>query len=148
VVHLATHGFVNPSEPTSSGIVLCPDGEGTEDGYFQTLEVMALPMDVGLVVLSACESGRGQIGRGEGVVGLSRAFLASGTRAIVASLWPVSDESTARLMEEFYGRMFGKRQPAADALNGACLVLIDDPRHSHPFHWSSFVVIGLEDSPW
>jgi CHAT domain-containing protein/tetratricopeptide (TPR) repeat protein len=148
VVHLATHGFVDPSEPTSSGIVLCPDVEGTEDGYFQTLEVMALPMDVGLVVLSACESGRGQIGRGEGVVGLSRAFLASGTRAIVASLWPVSDESTARLMEEFYGRMFENRQPAVDALNEARLVLIDDPRHSHPFHWSSFVVIGLEDSPW
>ncbi len=148
VAHLATHGIVNRAEPTSSCIVLCPDAAGTEDGYFQTLEVMSQPMDVGLIVLSACESARGEIGRGEGVVGLSRAFLASGARGLIASLWAVSDESTARLMEEFYGRMLKGRQPAGQALNDARFALMKDTRYAHPYHWSAFVVIGLEDAPW
>lgn len=148
VVHLATHGIVDAAEPSASGIVLCPDVRGTEDGYLQTLEVMSLPMRVGLVVLSACESARGQIGRGEGVVGLSRAFLASGAQGIIASLWPVSDESTARLMAEFYKRMLKDKHPASRAINEARLVLMADSRYAHPFHWSPFVMIGLEDSPW
>jgi CHAT domain-containing protein len=128
--------------------VLCPDEERIEDGYLQTLEVMSLPMDVGLVVLSACESARGQIGRGEGVVGLGRAFLASGANGLVASLWPVSDESTAKLMQEFYGHMAAGKRPASQALTQARLTMMNDDRYSHPFHWSSFVVIGTEGSPW
>jgi CHAT domain-containing protein len=148
VAHLATHGIVNRTEPTASCIVLCPDADGTEDGYFQTLEVMSQPMNIGLVVLSACESARGRIGRGEGVVGLSRAFLASGCGGLVASLWAVSDESTARLMETFYGRMLIDRQPAGKALNEARLELMKDKRYAHPYHWSAFIVTGLEDTPW
>ncbi len=148
VVHLATHGILDPADPAASCIVLCPDGEHIEDGYLQTLEVMSLHMDVGLVVLSACESARGRIGRGEGVVGLSRAFLASGARGLVASLWPVSDESTARLMEEFYRQMLHEKHPAGGALNEARLAMMNDDRFAHPFHWSSFVVIGTEGSPW
>ena len=148
IVHLATHGLVDPLEPAASCIVLCPDEERIEDGYLQTLEVMSLPMDVGLVVLSACESARGQIGRGEGVVGLGRAFLASGANGLVASLWPVSDESTAKLMQEFYGHMVAGKRPASQALTQARLTMMSDDRYSHPFHWSSFVVIGTEGSPW
>jgi CHAT domain-containing protein len=148
IAHLATHGIINLAEPTSSCIVLCPDAERTEDGYFQTLEVMSQPMDVGLVVLSACESAGGRIGRGEGVVGLSRAFLASGPRGLVASLWPVSDESTARLMEDLYARMLGGKEPAGVALNEARLELMNDDRFAHPYYWSAFVAIGLEDAPW
>jgi CHAT domain-containing protein/Tfp pilus assembly protein PilF len=148
IVHLAAHGMVDPAEPTASCIALCPDKEGTENGYFQTLEVMSTQMDVGLIVLSACESARGRIGRGEGVVGLSRAFLASGTQGIVASLWAVSDESTAKLMKEFYRRMLEDKRPAGRALNDARFALMEDSRYAHPFHWSSFVVIGLERAPW
>ena len=148
VAHLATHGIVNRAEPIASCVVLCPDADDTEDGYFQTLEVMSQPMDIGLVVLSACESARGRIGRGEGVVGLGRAFLASGAGGLVASLWAVSDQSTARLMEEFYGRMLNEKQPAGQALNAARLEMMKDPRCSHPYHWSAFVVVGLEDMPW
>jgi CHAT domain-containing protein len=81
-------------------------------------------------------------------VGLSRAFLASGTDGIVASLWAVSDESTAILMGEFYERMLRKKRPAGRALNEARLALLEDARYAHPFYWSPFVVIGLESSPW
>jgi CHAT domain-containing protein len=147
VVHLATHGMVDPAEPAASSIALCPDSAGAEDGYFRTLEVMSSPMDVGLVVLSACESARGEIGRGEGVVGFSRAFLAAGAHCLVASLWPVSDESTAALMETFYKRMFTKKEQVGRALNSARLSLMADTRYAHPYYWSPFVVIGSEYSP-
>jgi CHAT domain-containing protein len=147
VVHLAAHGIIDAAEPTASSVALCP-GEGSgEDGYFKTLEIMACPMHAGLVVLSACESARGEIGRGEGVVGLSRAFLASGSACVVASLWPVSDESTSILMREFYRQMTDKKKPAGRAMNEARYALMQDTRYAHPFHWSSFVVIGLEDAP-
>jgi CHAT domain-containing protein len=148
VIHLATHGIVDRAEPIASAIALCPDPAGTEDGYLRTLEVMSLPMDAGLVVLSACESARGEIARGEGVVGFGRAFLAAGTRTIVASLWAVSDESTAILMEAFYREMAAKKQPAGRALNDARFSLMADPRYAHPYYWSPFVAMGCEYKPW
>jgi CHAT domain-containing protein len=148
ILHLATHGLVDPVEPAASSVVLCPDPDGGEDGYLYTLEILNLPLDVGLVVVSACESGRGRLGRGEGVVGLSRAFVASGAGGIVASLWAVSDKSTAELMKHLYERMLGEKKPAGIALREARLALLDDPEHAHPFYWSPFVVIGTDKSPW
>jgi CHAT domain-containing protein/predicted negative regulator of RcsB-dependent stress response len=146
VVHLATHGLVDPVEPIRSNVALSPGDH--EDGYFYTLEILATPVRSQLVVMSACESARGQISRGEGVVGLSRAFLASGAGSVVASLWAVSDESTAELMRNFYDRMFGKKRSASRALNEARLALIDSEKYSHPFFWSPFVVTGTERAPW
>ena len=108
-------------------------------------------LNVGLVVASACESARGRVGRGEGVVGLSRAFMAAGSRGVVASLWAVSDESTAVLMKAFYEQMLGKKKPATEALNTARLALIEDEdgAYAHPFYWSPFIVIGAGDkTPW
>jgi len=146
VVHLATHGLVDANEPERSSVVLAA-GEN-EDGYFHTLEILATPTRSRLVVMSACESARGKVSRGEGVVGLSRAFLASGAGSVVASLWAVSDESTAELMKAFYDRMLGKKRSASRALNEARLALIETDKYSHPFYWSPFVVTGTERSPW
>ena len=128
--------------------MLCPDAEGREDGYLYTLEILSLPMDVGLVVVSACESARGRVSRSEGVVGLSRAFLASGAEGLVASLWAVSDESSAELMKEFYDSMLDEKRTAVAALNDARLALIRHPDYGHPFYWSPFIMIGTEKSPW
>ena len=119
-----------------------------EDGYLHTLEILNLPLNVGLVVASACESARGRVGRGEGVVGLSRAFVASGAYGIVASLWAVSDKSTSVLLTHFYEGMLGNKRPASAALKEARLALMDDPAYAHPFYWSPFVVIGSERAPW
>lgn len=148
ILHLATHGLIDPVEPAASSIVLCPDPDGVEDGYLRTLEILDMPLDVGLVVASACESARGRVGRGEGVVGLSRAFLASGARGVVASLWAVSDKSTCELMNHFYEGMLDKKKPACIALRDARLALIDDAAYAHPFYWSPFIVIGADKSPW
>ncbi len=146
VVHLATHGLIDGAEPARSSIALAP--EGTEDGYLYTLEILATPTQSRLVVMSACETARGRVSRGEGVVGLSRAFLGAGAQSVVASLWTVSDESTAELMKVFYDRMFGKKHSASRALDEARLALIENDRFSHPFFWSAFVVTGTERAPW
>jgi CHAT domain-containing protein/Tfp pilus assembly protein PilF len=146
VLHLATHGLVDAAEPARSSVVLAP-GEG-EDGYYRTLEILSTRVPGALVVMSACESARGRVSRGEGVVGLSRAFLAAGAGSVVASLWSVSDQSTARLMKTFYERMFSKKEPAARALNEARIALLEDERYSHPFFWSPFIVTGTERAPW
>ncbi|MEE9271363.1 MAG: CHAT domain-containing protein, partial [Candidatus Krumholzibacteria bacterium] len=148
ILHLATHGLINPLEPASSSIALCTSDGSSEDGYLHTLEILSLPLDVGLVVLSACETARGKVSRGEGVVGLSRAFIASGAGGVVASLWAVSDESTAQLMDKFYERMLGKKHPAGKALNEARLAMIKTDDFAHPFYWSPFIVIGTDRSPW
>jgi CHAT domain-containing protein len=145
---LATHGLVDPIEPISSSVVLCPDSSAGEDGYLHTLEILSLPMDVGLVVASACESARGRVSRGEGVVGLSRAFIAAGAGGVVASLWAVSDESTAEFMSDFYEKMLGKNKTACESLKYARLEMIKNPRYAHPFYWSAFIVIGTDKSLW
>jgi len=146
IVHLATHGLIDPLDPVSSSVALCPD-DG-DDGYLHTLEILSVPVNVGLVVLSACESARGRIGRGEGVEGLSRAFIAAGAHAVVASLWPVSDESTATLMKEFYKGMLNDKEPAAEAMRRARLAMLESEKFSHPFYWAPFVVVGTSSAPW
>ncbi len=148
IVHLATHGLVDPHQPSASGIALCEPEGGKEDGMLHTLEIASLTLDGGLVVMSACESARGRLSRSEGVVGLSRAFLASGVDGVVASLWAVSDKSTAALMKEMYRHMIGEKRPAAHALWEARCELLKIPEYAHPFHWSPFIAIGTQTSPW
>jgi CHAT domain-containing protein len=148
ILHLATHGLVDPVDPAASSVALCPDDATGDDGYLHTLEILSATVEAGLVVLSACESARGRIGRGEGVVGLSRAFIAAGARGVVASLWPVSDKSTAALMAEFYKGMLKDKQPATVAMRRARLALLNREEFSHPFHWAPFVVVGTSAAPW
>jgi CHAT domain-containing protein len=145
VVHLATHGLIDPAEPMRSCVAL---GAGPDDdGYLYSLEILALPLDNPMVVLSACESALGRLERGEGVVGLTRSFLGAGAQGVVASLWPVSDASTATLMAEFYDSMWTGRS-AAVALRDARSTLLEDERWGHPYFWSAFVLIGTETMPW
>jgi CHAT domain-containing protein/Tfp pilus assembly protein PilF len=148
VVHFATHGLVNPAEPSASSVVLCPDPSAVEDGYLHTREILTMKSDAGVVVVSACESALGRVARGEGVIGLSRAFIAGGARGVVASLWAVSDESTSELMNVFYEKMMGEKRPAGQAMHSARLALIRSGKYSHPFYWSPFIVIGTDESPW
>ncbi|MDH3198097.1 MAG: CHAT domain-containing protein [Candidatus Krumholzibacteria bacterium] len=148
VIHLATHGLVDASDPSASSVVLARAEGSDEDGYLHVGEIAASRATAAVVVMSACESATGRVTRGEGVLGLSRAFLASGAGAVVASLWAVSDESTAALMRTAYERMLGQKKPAAEALQFARAELMDDPRYQHPFYWSPFIVIGTERSPW
>ncbi len=110
------------------------------DGVLTALEVLGLRLSgTQLVVLSACETGVGEIHAGEGVYGLRRAFQEAGVKSVVNSLWPVSDEGTRRLMTSFYKNMFNG-MPPRKALKSAQLTLLNS-EWSSPYYWSSFVLV-------
>lgn len=121
ILHFAAHGLVNEGAPQYSGIVLCP-GSG-EDGFLTAKEILGLKIKPNHVTLSACETGKGEIARGEGVIGLARAFLYAGAKDMLVSLWRVDDFATSKLMGQFY-RFLSKGKPANEALRLAKIELI------------------------
>jgi CHAT domain-containing protein len=141
LLHLAVHGVVEDRSPLFSCLVLAPDAQN--DGLLEMREVIELQLHADLAVLSACDSGRGRIAPGEGVVGLSWAFLAAGCPATIVSQWKVDSAATAKLMVEFHRRLlaYGMRRKA-EALRGAKLALLKDRRYRAPFYWAPFVLIG------
>jgi len=141
-LHFATHGIIDEDKPDLSSLVLTSRKDSGEDGYLQAQEIFSLKLNPDLVVLSACQTGLGKLIRGEGMVGLTRAFMYAGTPSVVVSLWSVSDISTADLMEEFYKNLIKNKLSKTDALRKAQLSLISDPKYSHPFYWAPFILIG------
>jgi len=144
-VHLACHGIVDPERPTLSSLALTP--AGADDGYLTALEVLDLPASADLVVLSACETGRGRIVAGEGIVGLTRSFMFAGAPRVVCSLWKVDDEATGALMTTFY-QLWNPRDgapglPTAEALRRAQDAVRAQPRWRHPYFWAAWVLWGL-----
>ncbi|MCC5887168.1 MAG: CHAT domain-containing protein [Gammaproteobacteria bacterium] len=112
------------------------------DGILTALEVLGLDLSgTELAVLSACDTGIGEIHEGEGVYGLRRAFQEAGVRQVVTSLWEVSDAGTQALMTAFYERMFAG-MPPREAFRAAQLELLESPRWGYPFIWSAFVIVG------
>jgi CHAT domain-containing protein/tetratricopeptide (TPR) repeat protein len=144
VLHLATHGLLNDRSPMYSQIVLAPPGEGAkEDGFLEAWELMNLDLNADLAILSACETGRGRIGNGEGVIGLMWALFVAGVPATVVSQWQVDDKATEELMVEFHRQLQSpKRQSKAEALRQAALKLLKQERYRHPFNWAGFVLVG------
>lgn len=144
-IHLAAHGILNEDNPQLSGIVLSQDQDPMEDGFLQTREIFNLKLSADLVVLSACRTGLGKIVDGEGIIGLTRAWMYAGTPSLVVSLWSVNDRSTSRLMEQFYRNIRHERD-FSDSLRAAKLNLIEEGEeaYSNPYFWAGFVLIGEE----
>jgi CHAT domain-containing protein/tetratricopeptide (TPR) repeat protein len=164
-LHFACHGVLDENFPINSGLVLSvpPDPkEGQDDGVLQAWEIIEkVRLDADLVTLSACETGLGKEEGGEGLVGLTRAFQYAGARSVLASLWAVSDESTADLMSRFYGHLKAG-EAKVDALRAAQLEMIGGARQTgsnqtremggiaarsasntaHPFRWAAFQLVG------
>lgn len=159
-IHLACHGFVDSENPDGTGIALSP-GEN-DDGFFTIGDALELDLDCALVVLSACQTARGRLRGGEGVESLARAFLYSGSRGVIASLWPVDDQAASRTMADFYVRWLGEGAQPPEALRLAKRslrlgeaepgTLRGVKRRSgskkivdagHPFYWAPFIHIGL-----
>jgi tetratricopeptide (TPR) repeat protein len=152
VIHLATHGALETALPMSSGIMLTPPqnepaiGETDNDGALQAWEIFSqLKLRAELVVLSACDTARGEVVKGEGVVGLTRALEYAGARSIVATQWSVSSgESTTQLMQEFHKNL-RKGEAKDEALKDAMAVVRKE--HPHPFYWAPFILLGDPDNP-
>ena len=144
-LHLATHTLINEEHLELTGIALSNfDSEGRrQDGFLRTYEIYRLRLLADLVVLSSCQSGLGKEVKGEGLVGLTHAFMYAGVPRVVASLWTVSDNPTAQLMAQFYREMLknGQVSPAA-ALRSAQLSMSKDKRWESPYFWSGFVLQG------
>jgi CHAT domain-containing protein/tetratricopeptide (TPR) repeat protein len=138
-LHIASHGVVDTDTPQFSSLVFSPGKGG--DPFWQTFEIFNANVPSELVCLSACETGLGKIVSGEGIVGLTRAFLYAGAAAVCVSLWKVAEESSPRLMECFYGRLLAG-EPTARSLQQAQLKLLDEGLYTHPYWWAPFVVVG------
>ncbi|MFO0931409.1 MAG: CHAT domain-containing protein [Planctomycetota bacterium] len=146
-VHFACHGLVSPDRPALSSLALTPDGEN--DGFLTALEVLQLEIPSDLVVLSACETGKGRIAGGEGILGLTRAFMYAGSPRVICSLWKVDDAATAALMTKFYElwnpKDGSKGLPTAEALRQAQAFVRGHEKWKHPYYWAAWVLWGLPD---
>jgi len=145
VLHLAAHGVLDDMNPLYSRLLLATESD-SEDGFLEAREIMKLDLHADLAVLSACQTARGQVGSGEGLIGMSWALFIAGTSTTVASQWKVDSASTARLMIDFHRNLqseSGSSQTSpAEALRRAAIKLMADPHYRHPFFWSGFVVVG------
>ena len=129
--------------PQFSGLVLSLVGNKSgDDGFLRMGEVFNLRLGAPLVMLSACESGLGKVKRGEGVIGLSRAFMYAGASTVGVTLWSVADKPTAELMTDFYQRLLGPNPSASEAIREAQLAMISGKKYSAPFYWAPFVLVG------
>jgi CHAT domain-containing protein/tetratricopeptide (TPR) repeat protein len=141
-VHVATHGYLSPSVPALSAIVLSPTDVGPgADGYLTAAELPAYHFDSDLIVLSACETGRGTELAGEGIMGLPYALFVAGNRSAILTLWKVVDDSTARFVAQVFAQVAAGAAPPV-ALARTKRQFLRDPRYSHPLHWAGFVLYG------
>lgn len=148
VLHFATHGVLDNRHPMNSHVMLTPGEAAGEDGLLEAWEMMNLDLHEEVVVLSACETARGAISRGEGLIGMGWALFVAGSPTTVASLWKVDSESTSRLMVDFHRRLRrrlageGGAKTKAGALREAMIESMRRPQTRHPFYWAGFVMFG------
>jgi CHAT domain-containing protein/lipopolysaccharide biosynthesis regulator YciM len=164
VLHLATHGVLDDADPMYSALMLArpqardagaSEPRVTDDGRLEARELMDLRLDADLVVLSACETARGRIGAGEGLLGLSWALLVAGARDVVVSQWQVDATSTSQLMVDLHRELTRAARAArvtrsapappdvGAALQHAVRRLMRTPRYRHPFYWAAFRTVGV-----
>ena len=144
VLHVATHGVLNPKDPAFSGFFLSmvDDSGRPQNGFITTPDIYSLNAPVDLVVLSACRTGLGKGVRGEGLIGLTSGFMHAGASSVAATLWKVDDRATSELMEHFYTNMLEKGLRPADALRAAQNTLRQDKRWQSPHYWAAFTLQG------
>lgn len=147
IVHLAVHGFSDSRFPDRSGLVLGVDRASDNDGLLLIPEIMRLHFNADLVTLSACDTGIGKVEGEEGITNLAEAFLVSGARAVVASLWSADDTFTSDLMKRFYAHL-AQGEDKATALREAKVDLLNKYGNQlSPYYWGAFVLIGDGGSP-
>jgi CHAT domain-containing protein len=144
IIQFATHGILNDVSPMYSHLVLARNEvNAAEDGLLEAWEMKDLKLNADMVILSACDTARGKISNGEGVVGMTWAMFIAGAPTTVASQWKVESSSTTEFMLEFHRQMLGKQKVSkAEALRRASLKLMKMPQYRHPSYWGAWVVVG------
>lgn len=144
ILHFATHGLLNARHPELSGLVLSRvDRDGhPQDGFLRVGDLYQLSLPADLVVLSACRTALGRDVRGEGLVGLTQAFLRAGAARVLVSLWNVNDRATADLMARFYDALLTRGMAPAAALRVAQLAFMRDRAFAAPAYWAGFTLQG------
>jgi len=140
-VHFACHGLIDEERPILSALALSPSAE--DSGFLRCLDIFRMKIPADLVVLSACETGKGKIYKAEGVIGWTRAFLFAGAPRVIVSLWKVDDAATRALMEKFYALWKDSKMPAAEALKKAQVFVRSQERWKHPYFWAAWQLWGL-----
>lgn len=143
ILHVATHGYVDAHRPRLSALALSRESDsGAGQAIFTLMDILDTKLDSRLVVLSACETSRGRLLPGEGVLGPAQAFLQSGAASVLASHWRVTDKETAAFMQSFYRNLLEQHLPAAAALRRAQLEQISA---GPSLHWAAFSLYGWPD---
>jgi CHAT domain-containing protein len=149
ILHLATHGILNDASPMYSHLVLSQQqGKAADDGLLEAWEIMKMDLNADLVILSACDTARGKVGAGEGMIGLAWSLFVAGCPTTVVSQWKVETESNSEMMIVFHRNLrAGARRSKANnskaaALRQAALKLRRNKKYSHPFYWAPFVIVG------
>lgn len=139
IIHIATHAEYNPENPLCSTIYLA--GDENNDGHLKIYEIYRLDLSssTSLVVLSACQTQKGEVSKGDEIVALNRAFLYAGTPSVIASLWSVDDKSTSILMGHFYHHLLSGETKAGALQKAQIETRKECP---HPYYWSAFVLTG------
>lgn len=143
-LHFATHGYLDTERPELSALVLSQlDRQGRPvDGFLRVNDIYNSRLSADLVVLSACQTGLGKEVRGEGLMGLTRAFLYAGVPRVIVSLWSVDDRATAGLMAAFYRSLLRDHKRPSEALLAAQLELRKHKEWQSPYYWAAFVQQG------
>lgn len=144
IIHFACHSLLDEKFPFRSALVLTIDIDSGEDGFLLVREIYNLRLTADLIVLSACQTGRGKLENIEGVLGLPRIFFYCGAGSVVSSLWKINDKSTTKFMSYFY-KYISEGNCKSQALRLAKIKMLET-KYSHPFYWASFVLYG-DSSP-
>lgn len=148
IIHFATHAFVDTTHDAFSGLVLSTSDNKEDDGILMGYEIADMKLNADLVALSACETGRGKVVPGEGVLGLPRLFLGAGAASVLMTHWKVDDKFAADLMIKFYDYYLKQGFPKAKALTEAKRNVLNTPQKSadvnyhHPLFWAAFAIYG------
>ena len=147
IIHFATHGIIDDQNPMYSHLVMARTADASgDDGLLEAREMANLRLEAELVVLSACDTARGGLHAGEGLIGMTWALFAAGCRSVIASQWRVDSAATEKVIVQFYRQWLrenaGQPLAKAKALQRAHLAVLRQPEYRHPYYWSPFVLLG------
>jgi CHAT domain-containing protein len=143
IIHLAMHTLLNDKDPMHSTLIFSRTNDSIDDGYLKTYEIYGIPLKAKMVVLSSCNTGRGILSSGEGILSLARGFIYSGSQSVIMSMWEIEDKSGTEIVEKFYNYL-KKGQTKSSALKKARIDFLKDADQlrAHPYFWSALVVYG------